>query len=146
MASLENRMASATALARDRRITVTDIEQRLGTRYTVDTIAALTAGFPDKRFVWIMGADNLLQFPRWKGWRRLFSSIPIAIFDRAPYSTKALAGQAASVFASSRYANRNAQRLADCTPPAWAFFHTPLHPASASDIRAEQPRSHLNAT
>lgn len=146
MAPLDDRMAAADAIVNDRRIIVTDVEQRLGTRYTVDTIAALKDCFPDKQFVWIMGADNLVQFPRWKSWRALFSSIPIAIFDRAPYSTTALAGQAANVFASSRYANRNAQRLADCTPPAWAFFHTPLHPASASDIRANQPRSDRRAT
>ncbi|MBT5048289.1 MAG: nicotinate-nucleotide adenylyltransferase [Rhodospirillaceae bacterium] len=146
MAPLGDRMAAADAIVNDRRIIVTDVEQRLGTRYTADTIAALNDCFPDKQFVWIMGADNLVQFPRWKSWRTLFSSVPIAIFDRAPYSTTALAGQAANVFASSRYANRNAQRLADCTPPAWAFFHTPLHPASASDIRANQPRSDRSAT
>ena len=145
MAPLEQRRATAAELVHDRRIIVTDIEKRLGTRYTIDTLTALTASFPEKRFVWIMGADNLLQFPRWKDWRRLFSTVPIAVFDRAPYSTEALAGHAASVFASSRYANRNAHRLADCTPPAWAFFHTPLHPASASDIRAGQPRSGSNA-
>jgi nicotinate-nucleotide adenylyltransferase len=145
MAPLEERMAAAAELVHDRRIIVTDIEKRLGTRYTINTLTALTASFPEKRFVWIMGADNLLQFPRWKDWRRLFSTVPIAVFDRAPYSTEALAGHAASVFASSRYANRNAHRLADCTPPAWAFFHTPLHPASASDIRAGQPRSGSNA-
>ena len=132
-------------MARDRRITVTNIEAKLGTRYTVDTIEALGRCFPDRRFVWIMGADNLVQFPQWKGWRRLFSSVPIAVYARAPYSTRALAGRAANVFASSRYANRNARRLADCKPPAWTFFHTPLHPASASDIRAERSQARPDA-
>lgn len=141
MAPLEDRMGAAIVMANDRRLVVTDIEARLGTRYTIDTIAGLRRCFPDKRFVWIMGADNLVQFPQWKDWQRLFSSVPIAIFDRAPYSTKALAGQAAKIFASSRYANRNARTLADCTPPAWTFFHTPLHPASASGIRAKRPPS-----
>jgi nicotinate-nucleotide adenylyltransferase len=140
MAAQETRMRTAIDFVCDRRITVTDIESRLGTRYTIDTIDALLENFPDKRFVWIMGADNLIQFPQWKDWRRLFASVPIAVFDRAPYSTRALAGYTASVFASSRRANRNARKLADCKPPAWTFFHTPLHPASASDIRAKQSR------
>lgn len=138
MAPLDDRMEAARHVACDRKIIVTDIEKDLGTRYTVDTIRAMAHCFPDKRFVWIMGADNLVQFPRWKNWQRLFSSVPIAVFDRAPYSTRALAGLAAKVYASSQRANRNARQLADCTPPAWTFFHTPLHPASASDIRARQ--------
>lgn len=136
MTPFDQRLRAAEAIAADRRIKVTDVEERLGTRFTVDTIAALTLIFPDKKFVWMMGADNLVQFPRWKDWRRLFSLVPIAVFDRAPYSAGALAGQAANVFASHRYANRDARSLADQTAPAWNFFRTPLHSASATEIRA----------
>jgi len=138
MMPFDERLRAARAIAADRRIRVTDVEDRLGTRYTVDTIAALTRIFPDKQFVWMMGADNLVQFPQWRDWRRLFALVPIAVFDRAPYSATALAGQAANVFASSRQTNREARGLADQAPPAWTFFHTPLHPASATDIRAGQ--------
>ena len=136
MTPFDERVRAAKAVAADRRIRVTDVEDRLGTRFTVDTIAALTRLFPDKQFVWMMGADNLVQFPRWQDWRRLFALVPIAVFDRAPYSAQALAGQAANVFASSRQANRDARSLADQTPPAWSFFRTPLHPTTATDIRA----------
>lgn len=136
MRPFDERLLAAQAVAVDRRIRVTDVEDRLGTRFTVDTIAALTRIFPDKQFVWIMGADNLVQFPRWCDWRRLFSLVPIAVFDRAPYSTGALAGRAAKMFASSRKIDLDARFLADESPPAWNFFHTPLHPATATDIRA----------
>ncbi len=136
MTPFDERLRAAQAIAADRRIKVTDVEDRLGTRFTVDTIAALTRIFPDKQFVWVMGADNLVQFPQWQDWRRLFALVPIAVFDRAPYSAGALAGQAANVFASSRQANRDARRLADQVPPAWNFFHTPLHSTTATDIRA----------
>ena len=142
MAPFEERLAATRAIARDPRITVTDVEARMGTRYSVDTLDLLIAGFPEKQFVWVMGADNLLQFPEWKDWRRLFTLVPIAVFDRAPYSTRALAGQAAHVFASNRYAKRNARSLADKSPPAWNFFHTPLHPASATQIRSGRPQPH----
>lgn len=136
MTPFDERLHAAKAIAVDRRIRVTDVEDRLGTRFTVDTVTALTRIFPDKKFVWMMGADNLVQFPQWRNWRRLFALVPIAVFDRAPYSAGALAGQAANVFSSSRQANRNARRLADQPPPAWNFFHTPLHPATATEIRA----------
>ena len=136
MKPLDQRLQLAKAVANDGRIRVTDVEARLGTSFTVDTIAALTRIFPDKRFVWLMGADNLVQFPQWRDWRRLFALIPIAVFDRAPFSAMALGGQAANVFASSRQASRDARQLVDQAPPAWNFFHTPLHPAAATDIRA----------
>lgn len=137
-APLEERLAGARRTARDRRILVTDIERRLETRYTIDTLRELLRCFPERRFVWIMGADNLLQLPRWREWRAMMASIPVAVFDRAPYSIGALAGEAAQKYARSRIASNIARTLADQTPPAWTFFHTPLHPATATRIRARQ--------
>jgi nicotinate-nucleotide adenylyltransferase len=137
-APLEERMAGARQVARDRRILVTDIESRLETRYTIDTLRALLRCFPDRRFVWIMGADNLLQLPRWRDWRLMMASIPVAVFDRAPYSVGALSGEAAQKYARSRIASNIARNLADQKAPAWTFFHTPLHPATATRIRARQ--------
>lgn len=142
MAPFNERLYAARVLSKDRRILITDLEARLGTRFTVDTITEVVRCFPDKHFVWIMGADNLSQLPRWKNWHSLFGLIPIAIFDRAPYSAEALSGKAAGVYASRRHANRDSRRLIFETPPAWNFFHTSLHPASATQIRAEKFVTH----
>lgn len=136
MAPLAKRMAGARAMARHPAIRVTDIEAQLGTLYTADTLAALRRRFPRARFVWIMGADILPELPRWKHWRDIFRLVPIAVFGRAPYSSRALAAMAARTFARNRLHARNARTLADHTPPAWIFFHTRLHPASATSIRA----------
>jgi len=138
MAPFEERLAQAKTLARDPRIRVTDIETRLDTRFTIDSMRRIQTSFPEKQFVWIMGADNLIQFPQWKDWRNLFATVPIAVFDRAPYSVKALAGKAAQVFAKSRLKTQHTRKLANFTPPAWTFFRTPLHPASATEIRASR--------
>ena len=123
-------------MARDPRILVSDIEARAGTRYTVDTLRLLVRAWPERRFVWLMGADNLVQLPQWREWRAIPHLLPIAVFDRAPYSTAALAGVAARTFERSRLAIRDARTLADRNPPAWIFFHSPLHRASATRIRA----------
>ncbi len=136
MAPYAARMAGARRAARDPRIFVSDLETRTGTRYTADTLALMVAAFPKRRFVWLMGADNLVQLPRWRDWRTIPRLVPIAIFDRAPYSTQALAGEAARTFARNRLAARDAPTLVDRNPPAWIFFHTPLHEASATRIRA----------
>tara|TARA_Y100001936_G_scaffold254175_1_gene326409 strand:+ start:6970 stop:7410 length:441 start_codon:yes stop_codon:yes gene_type:complete len=141
MAPFKDRLDSASVVARDPRIIVTDLEAKLNTRFTIDSMKLLKTSFPEKRFVWIMGADNLLQFPQWKDWEKLFSTVPIAIFDRAPYSVQALAGKAAQVFARSRLTTQYARNLADFTPPAWTFFRMPLHPATATEIRANRKSS-----
>jgi len=137
MAPFAARLDGARQMARDPRILVSDIEARSGTRYTVDTLRLLVSAFPRRRFVWLMGADNLVQLPQWREWRTIPRLLPIAVFDRAPYSTRALAGEAARTFKRSRLATRDARKLADRNPPAWIFFHTPLHKASATRIRAE---------
>lgn len=138
MAPFAERLAEARRLARHPDIRVTDIEKRLGTQYTYDTLSALKECFPRVNFVWIMGADNLAQISRWQKWTRIFNLVPIAVFDRAPYSYDALASKAARAFARFRLQPRQARGLADIRPPAWIFFHTRLHPGSATSIRARR--------
>ncbi len=136
MAPFEERFASAGALAVHPAVSVTDIEVRLGTRYTADTLAALNFCFPRMHFVWIMGADNLVQIAHWQRWTKIFNLAPIAVFDRAPYSFDALAGKAAQAFSRFKSRPKDVHKLAEMKPPAWAFLHTRLHPASATEIRA----------
>jgi nicotinate-nucleotide adenylyltransferase len=80
--ALAARLQRARNLTRDRPIFVTDIEARLGTRYTVDTVAALQKRFPHVDFVWLMGSDNLEQFSRWRRWQDIARRIPIAVVRR----------------------------------------------------------------
>lgn len=141
MAPLAERMAGARLVARgNRRICVSDIEDRLGHRYTADTVKALNRRFPRLRFVWLMGGDNLVQISQWRRWTEIFDTLPVAVFDRPSYSLRALASVAARRFARYRVPLAAAQNLAEMTPPAWAFFHTRLDPRSASAIRAGRGR------
>jgi nicotinate-nucleotide adenylyltransferase len=139
MAPFDARMESAQRLAEDNnRIIVTDIETRLHTRYTTDTLRELRTFFPRSRFIWLMGADNLQQIPEWEKWTSIFQMVPIAIFDRATYSYKALASKAARRFHQYRVPARNAAMIFDRRPPAWVYFHTPQHPASSTELRAHK--------
>ena len=135
MAPFAERLAQAREIARHRRIRVGDLECRLGTHYTVDTLRRLGA-WPGHRFVWLIGADNLVQLPRWRAWRRILTACPVAVFERHPYAHAALAGAAASAFAAARLPDREVHRLVDATPPAWAFVRLRPHPESATRIRA----------
>jgi len=139
MAPFADRLAGARAAAADRRITVTGIEQRLGTRYTADTLRKLTQRYGDARFVWLIGADNLVQLPKWQEWWCIFQMVPIAVFARVTYDSRALTGQAALRFARYRIPQRAAGRLAALKPPAWVFLVNRRHPASATRIRSGEP-------
>jgi nicotinate-nucleotide adenylyltransferase len=137
MASFALRLEQARRVAAaHRRILVSDLESGLKSRYTADTLSALRRRFPRLRFVWLMGSDNLLQLRRWERWTEIFRTVPIAVFDRASYSLRALAELPARRFADWRLPPAAARRLAETPPPAWIFFHSPLHPASATRIRA----------
>ncbi|MBI4968496.1 MAG: nicotinate-nucleotide adenylyltransferase [Rhodospirillales bacterium] len=134
MAPFAQRLAGARALARHPRIRVSGLEAELGTRYSVDSLTALSRRFPQTRFVWLMGADILAELPRWRRWTRLFAQAPIACFARPNYSWPALAGQAAIRFARWRVAPA---RLGGARTPAWSFLFVRKHDASASRIRAQ---------
>ncbi len=104
-------------------------------RHTVDVLARLTARYRRCRFVWLMGADNLAQIHRWRRWHEIFTRVPIAVFARAPYDSRALAGLAAKRYAAARLPERKAASLASREPPAWVFLAIRRHPASATAIR-----------
>jgi ribosome silencing factor RsfS/YbeB/iojap/nicotinate (nicotinamide) nucleotide adenylyltransferase len=129
--------AAATA-AGNRRIRVTGIEVTLGSNYTADTLKALRRRFPQARFVWLMGGDNLAQLPHWKHWPDVFRIVPVAVFARPGSSLRALTGIAARRFARARIPPAAARHLAEMRPPAWTFFHARLDPRSATRIRAQR--------
>ena len=81
-AALELRMQTARHVMQHPRVTITDLEARIGTRYTADTLAAVLSRNPATDFVWVMGADNLTGFHRCRNWRAIAAMMPIAVVDR----------------------------------------------------------------
>jgi nicotinate-nucleotide adenylyltransferase len=136
MAPLPQRLTQARSVAAHRRIRVTDIEQFLGTRYTIDTMVALRQLFPATRFVWLMGADNLAQMARWKRWPDLCRVVAFAVLDRPGSASHALAGAVARRYCEERLNECAVRRLAETPPPAWSFIHARLNPLSATALRA----------
>ncbi|MGE4373556.1 MAG: nicotinate-nucleotide adenylyltransferase [Xanthobacter sp.] len=134
---LEQRVAAAQKLARHPRIIATGCEARWGGRYTYDTVRQLQRRRPGVRFVWLMGADNLVQFHRWERWRDLAGLVPIAVVDRMGASLSALSSPAARTLAHGRVAEHEAARLPALKPPAWVFLHGMKSTLSSSKIRAQ---------
>lgn len=142
MAPFAARLGSARTMARRAPIRATDIEVRLGTRYTLDTLRKLRRRYPKTRFIWLMGADNLAQFHRWRGWREIARTMPIAVIARPGYDDKALASVAMGWL---RRFQRPADQASDWTTwrlPALVLLHFRPDPTSATAARAADPDWH----
>jgi nicotinate-nucleotide adenylyltransferase len=117
-------------------ICVTTIEKKLKTHYTIDTIKKLKQIFPKIKFVWIMGADNLMQFDQWQGWSEIFEQIPIVIYDRENYTSKALSSKAAIRFCNLRRSEKDVKKIFT-DGRGWIYLHMRKHPISSTMIRRQ---------
>ena len=125
-------------LGRDRRMVVTGIEAAIGTRYTEETIRFLRLRCPDVQFVWLMGADNLAGFHRWKNWRNIAANVPMAIIDRPGSTLRAVSSPTARTFASARVDERDAGLLPRRAPPGWVFLHGKRSTQSSTRLRSQK--------
>jgi nicotinate-nucleotide adenylyltransferase len=141
---LEARIGVAREVAHHPKIVVTGFEVGRPSAYTVDTISFLKRRYPSVDFVWLMGADNLVSFHRWRAWEELFGLVPIAVLDRPGYRLKARASRAAQRFAFAALDESDARGLASMEPPAWTLLSLPLSSLSSTRLRGgmedEPPR------
>ncbi|MBP7242302.1 MAG: nicotinate-nucleotide adenylyltransferase [Amaricoccus sp.] len=135
-ADLGRRLAAARAIMRRPRVEVTDLEARLGTRATADTLAALRRRYPGVRFVWLMGADNLATFHRWGRWQEIMSLVPVGVLARPGDQLRAGLSPAACRFARWRLPASRARALPFAQPPAWCLLTGRMLDLSSSELRA----------
>lgn len=133
-AAYEDRLHRARMVADHEDIVVSDFEKRRGLQYTVDTLEQIRDANPSALFAWLMGADSLAGFHRWKGWRRIVEIAPIAVFNRPGYGEDALAGEAGETLAPFRL-NNERDDLLTADPPAWVFFDDLDNELSSTAIR-----------
>ncbi len=139
MAPLPQRLASARKMAKRSRIKATAIERELGTRYTVDSLRKIIAKYPKRRFIWIMGADNLAQFHRWKDWRTIARLMPIAVIARPSYEGHAIACPAMAWFRRNVRRSDQIYGWTNWSAPALVMLRFRLDPRSATALRSANP-------
>ena len=134
-ADMARRLAACRSAIDHPRVAITDIEARLGTRFTADTLARLRARYRETRFVWLMGADNLPSFHRWEDWEWIFETTPIAVFARPDDQLRAMASVAARRYARFRAPSAAARTIIGRSPPCWTLLTGPMSGASSTRIR-----------
>ena len=142
---IAERLAGVTRRARGPRMIISDIERRIGTRFTIDTVRWLKLRFPTVRFVWVMGADSLGGFHRWRGWAALAREIPIVVVSRPGVAMRSRFSPLARRFAHARRAPQAAATLALGPAPAWTYLPAPFRHVSSTALRdsgltADAPR------
>lgn len=134
MAPFEKRVDSLLDLVGSHpHMKVCDYETQLGTRFTADTLKALSGEIPHAQFVWIMGADNFCSFEHWHKWQEIAKAVPIAVLDRSGYALKGFARGLGSKY--KKYRCRS-QTFKASQKPNWTFVAIPRHAGSATEIRA----------
>ena len=135
-APLADRVAAARAIMDHPRVTVTDIEARLGTRVTADTLEALLSHYKGVKFCWLMGADNLASIHHWERWHAIFAQVPVGVIARPGDGPSARLARAARVYRGARLKAQQSQLLGGSPPPAWCYLRGPMVDLSSSQIRA----------
>lgn len=138
MAPLPVRFASALKQAKRAPIRVSAIEREFGTAYTALTLRKLQRRYPKRRFIWIMGADNLAQFHRWRDWRGISRLMPIAVVARPGYDDAAFASPAMAWL--GRYRKPlSSLKFREWSAPALLTLRFDPDSRSATDIRRADP-------
>jgi nicotinate-nucleotide adenylyltransferase len=131
----EDRVSSAEKVIDTNHISISRLEKNAQIKYTIGTVEYLNTRYLGTKFVWIMGADNLKEFHRWREWDKLALTVPIAIIDRPSSSLDVTSSLFANKYRKYRVDEADAQNLADKKKPAWVFLHSKLNDQSSSQLR-----------
>ena len=129
------RLSKASNIVQTNKIIVTEIEKKIGSQYTIGTINYATRKYPKSKFIWIMGADNAMDFHLWKEWERILNMVPIAIIDRPKASLDVTSSLFATKYRKYRIDEADARIIFNLKKPRWIYLHNKLNESSSSEIR-----------
>jgi nicotinate-nucleotide adenylyltransferase len=141
LAPLNERIEAAKQLVDHPDVRITGFEAQHGFRYTFDTLEYLTSTLKDRKFVWIMGADNLVGFHKWERWREIANMMPMAIYVRPGNSRRAPFSKAATLLKPYRFDESDAHCLADQNAPVWVYLNGIMSDQSSTKIRMARKQS-----
>ena len=132
--SYVKRLENVRKYLREKKIRILETENEKNI-YAIETIKFIKEKFPAKKFIWLMGSDNIEKLHLWRNWKDIFYNIPIAIFDRPFYSLNLTKSKALSFFRKSRIRNNLSKKLKFMAPPKWTFINGLMNHQSSTSIR-----------
>ena len=133
--SIDIRVSECRKLVKKPKVYVSDLEVTLNTQFTAETLRKLFKCYPGVHFVWLMGADNLVNFHKWDQWTWIMENIPIGVMARPGEQVKAGLSKAASRYRKFRVKSASAAAIPFMKAPAWSLLGGPMRSVSSSEIR-----------
>ena len=137
-ANYKERIHNCKSITKTHPIKIEEIEKKIKSTYSFQTINFLQNHYENINFFWLMGADNLINFHYWQKWRKIFSSIPIVIFRRHDYNVRALKSITLKTFNNFRISNKHLNKKKFATLQAWAWIDNKEIKISSTEIRKQR--------
>ena len=137
-ASYSERLRNCKTIVRNQPIKVKEIEKKINSKYSYQTIKYINKHYKNLNFFWLMGADNLINFHQWQNAHRIFNEIPIVVFRRYGYNAKALKSNIANFYKNFRINNKKISVNNFDSTPAWTIIQNKEIKISSTEIRKQR--------
>ena len=137
-ASYSERVKNCKILTKNKPIKIKEIEKKINSRFSYQTIKYLNNHYKYIKFFWLMGADNLINFHQWQNAHRIFNEIPIVVFRRYGYNQQALKSYISNLYKNFRVKNKNIHIDNFNQLPAWTIIQNKEIRISSTEIRQQR--------
>ena len=137
-ASYSERVKNCKILTKNKPIKIKEIEKKINSQFSYQTIKYLNNHYKNINFFWLMGADNLINFHQWQNAYRIFNEIPIVVFRRYGYNQQALKSYISNLYKNFRVKNKNIHIDNFKQLPAWTIIQNKEIRISSTEIRQQR--------
>ena len=137
-ATYKQRVRNCKKISKNHPIKIKEIEKNIQSKFSYQTINFLQNHYNNINFFWLMGADNLINFHKWEKWRYIFTDIPIVIFKRHGYNTKALNSIASKTFLNYKVLQLDLNIKSIKSIPLWIWINNKEVKISSTEIRNQR--------
>jgi len=137
-ASYEERVRNCKLISKNQPIKIKEIEKKINSKYSYQTIKYLNCHYMNINFIWLMGADNLIYFHKWQNAHKIFNEIPIVVFRRYGYNKKALKSYTSNFYKNFKLSSNNIHIEIFDKLPAWAIIQNKEIKISSTEIRKQR--------
>ena len=132
------RINNCNDISRTYPILVKEIEKKINSKYSYNTIEYLCNHYSNIKFYWLMGADNLVNFHKWQNWKKIFNKISVVIFRRHGYNRIALKSITSKTFENYQIKFKKLNQMHFTSLPSWAFIKNKEIRISSTEIRKQR--------
>ncbi len=137
-ATYQERIKNCKEISKDKPILIKEIEKKINSKYTYQTLDYLLNHYINIKFFWIMGADNLINFHKWQKWRQIFQEISIVVYKRHGYNNQALKSISCRTFNNYRINSLQINKNHFNKLPSWTWIDNREIKISSTEIRQQR--------